>query len=82
LTRGSAYTFVQSNVEICHVLPVSCVFNRLHRRHVIDRVRQQRRSRHADQEAGAASDHTGAADDDRFDTEAGTLSLIERPAPR
>jgi hypothetical protein len=57
------------------------VFNRLHRRHVIDRVRQQRRSRHADQEAGAASDHTGETDD-RFDTEAGNLSLIERPAPR
>jgi hypothetical protein len=81
LTRGSEYTFSQSIVEICHVRPVSFVFDRLHHRHRVDRVRQQRRSRHANQEAGAASHHTGA-DDDRFDTETGNLSLIERFAPR
>jgi hypothetical protein len=81
LKRGSEYTFVPSTVEISHVLPVSFVFDRLHRRDVIDRVRQQRRSRHADQKAGDARDDTGEADD-RFDTETGNLSLIERPAPR
>jgi hypothetical protein len=82
LTRGSEYTFVQSIVEIYYVCPASFVFARLHRRRRVKRVRQQRRSRHADQEAGTASDHTGAAADDRFDTETGNLSLIERPAPR
>jgi hypothetical protein len=81
LTRGSEYTFSQSIVEICHVHPVSFLFDRLHRRYRVDRMRQQRRPRHADQEAGAARDHTGDADD-RFDNETGNLSLIERSAPR
>lgn len=81
LKRGSEYTFRQSTVEICHVLPVSFVFDRVHCRHGVERVRQQRRFGHADQKAGDASDHSCEADD-RFDTETGNVSLIERSAPR
>jgi hypothetical protein len=80
LIDGSAYTLLESIVEMSHASTFPLRFTGLRRRHRIERMRQQRRPCHAADENRAAARADGTRE--RSDIETGNVALIEVSALR